>query len=133
MIFPHAGTAGNTGKRHGSRTPYRGYPAAKPTQTVAFWRHGPVHAPRWRTITASGGRRANLLSVTDQHLVAGCGQLWTVLLKARQNDEIAPIHQRAAESRNVARAGFLLLLRAAVLALCEGGAGGGYGQQREYH
>jgi hypothetical protein len=54
-------------------------------------------------------------------------------LKAPQNDEIALIHQRAAELGNIARAGFLLLIRAAVLALGgKGGARGGYGQQRKY-
>src|SRR5258708_20632271 len=98
MIFPHAGTAGNTGKRHGSRTPYRGYPAAKPTQTVAFWRHGPVHAPRWRTITASSGRRANLLSAADPPQVAGSAPLWAVFLKAQPNDAIAPIPHPAARA-----------------------------------
>ena len=51
--------------------------------------------------------------MTDQHLVAVRAYLWTVLLKAPQNDEIALIHQRAAEFLNVVRAGFLLLIRAA--------------------
>jgi hypothetical protein len=69
--------------------------------------------------------------VINQHLVAVRAYLWTVLLKARQNDEIALIHQRAAKLLNVAGAGFLLLVRATVLtlALGKGSAGCGYGQQ----
>jgi hypothetical protein len=72
--------------------------------------------------------------VTDQNLIASRAYLWTILLKTRQNDEIALIHQRAAEFLHVVRTGFLLLIRAAVLALGgKGDARGDYGQQGKYH
>ena len=56
-----------------------------------------------------------LLTVVGQHLAAGFSQLRTILLKARQNDEVALVHQRSAETRDVARAGLLLIRRAATL------------------
>src|SRR5712671_5501625 len=55
-----------------------------------------------------------LLPVVDQHLTTGCGQLWTIFLKTSQNGEIALIHQLAAETLDIARAGLLLLLCAAM-------------------
>src|SRR6476660_8890677 len=53
-----------------------------------------------------------LLAVVDQHLTTGCGQLWTIFLKTSQNGEIALIHQLAAETLDIARAGLLLLCAA---------------------
>jgi hypothetical protein len=90
---------------------------------------------RYREQRRLGSSKADLLPVINQHLVAVRAYLWTVLLKARQNNEIALIHQRAAKLLNVAGAGFLLLIRATVLALAlgKGGAGCGYGQQGKYH
>src|ERR1700738_3989157 len=45
-----------------------------------------------------------LLAVVFQHLIAGRGQLGTILLQASQNGEIALIDHRAAETLHVARA-----------------------------
>ena len=55
-----------------------------------------------------------LLSVADQHGEASGRQLWTIFLEAGQNGKIALIHQLAAETLHVARAGLLLLIRAAM-------------------
>src|ERR1700686_3225042 len=67
--------------------------------------------------------RAVLLPVVSQHLIAGPGQLGTILLKASQNREIALIDHRAAKALDVARASPLLLRRAAALLLGEGPGG----------
>jgi hypothetical protein len=64
---------------------------------------------------------AVLLAVVFQHLIAGNGQLRTMLLEASQNGEIALIDHRTAVTLNVARAGGLLLGRAAALLLGDGG------------
>jgi hypothetical protein len=74
--------------------------------------------------------RESLLPVTCQNLVAGRGQLRAILLKARQNDEIALVNQRAAKALDVARASFLLIRRAATL-LRDGAGRKRYRQQRE--
>jgi hypothetical protein len=66
---------------------------------------------------------ALLLAVVFQHLIAGQGQPGTVFLKTRQNGEIALIDHRTAEALNVARAGLLLLRRAAALRLGDGTGG----------
>jgi hypothetical protein len=58
--------------------------------------------------------------VAFQHLVAGCGNLGTVLLQAGKNGEITLIDHRSAKTRHVAGAGFLLLGRSAALLLGEG-------------
>jgi hypothetical protein len=68
-----------------------------------------------------------LLPVVRQHLSARCAQFGAVLLKAGQNDEIALIHDLAAEALNVAGAGLLLLRRAAALL----GESGGNQYRRE--
>jgi hypothetical protein len=68
-----------------------------------------------------------LLPVVSQHLIAGLGQFWTMLLKASQNREVALIDQRAAKALNIARASFLLVWRAAALLLGDGP--GGHRQQ----
>jgi hypothetical protein len=75
-------------------------------------------------------RKEYLLTVVGQHLAAGFGQLRTILLKARQNDEVALIHQRAAKTRDIARARFLLIGRATAL-LGDGAGRNRNGQQRE--
>jgi hypothetical protein len=56
-----------------------------------------------------------LLPVVFQHLVAGRGQLGTILLKASQNGEIALIDHVPAEALNIARASLLLFRRPAAL------------------
>jgi hypothetical protein len=66
-----------------------------------------VHAPNCRLIWL-------LLAVVDQHLTTGHGQFLTIILETSQNGEIALIHQLAAETLDIARAGLLLLLCAAV-------------------
>jgi hypothetical protein len=72
-----------------------------------------------------------LLSVVGQHLIAAGGEFGAVLLQARQNGEIALIHQRAAKTLDVARARLLLLWRTTSLLLGEGAGGNCYGQQQE--
>ena len=69
--------------------------------------------------------------MVGQHLVAGFGQLRTILLKARQNDEVALVHQRSAKTRDVARARFLLIGRTATRLLGDGAGRNRDGQQRE--
>ena len=66
------------------------------------------------------GCESGLLAVAFQHLVAGSRDLGTILLKARQDGEIALVDHRAAEALHVAGAGRLLLRRAAALLLGEG-------------
>ena len=68
-------------------------------------------------------RALPLLSVVFQHLIAGSGQLGTILLKASQNGEITLIDHRTAKALNVARASRLLLRRAAALLLGDGTGG----------
>src|SRR5882757_8182796 len=55
-----------------------------------------------------------LLPVADQHLAARGRKFRAILLEASQNGKIALIHQVAAETLHVARASFLLLIRAAM-------------------
>ena len=62
-----------------------------------------VHAPNCRLIWL-------LLAVVDQHLTTGHGQFLTIILETSQNGEIALIHQLAAETLDIARAGLLVLL-----------------------
>jgi hypothetical protein len=72
----------------------------------------------------NGRRRVLLLlPVVFEHLIAGCGQLGTMFLKAGQNGEVALIDHRAAEALNVARTGRLFLRRAAALLLGDGAGG----------
>jgi len=73
--------------------------------------------------TAIAGGERCLLPVVFQHLIAGRGQLGTMLLKAGQNGEIALIDHRAAEALNVARTSRLFLRRAAALLLGDGAGG----------
>jgi hypothetical protein len=83
----------------------------------------PLQAPQRRLLDV----RAVLLSVVSQHLIAGLGQFWTMLLKASQNREVALIDQRAAKALDIARASLLLVWRAAALLLGDGP--GGHRQQ----
>ena len=78
---------------------------------------GSVHSTSWK---------GDLLSVIGQHLAAGCGQLRTILLKTRQNDEIALVHQRTAKALDVACTSLLLRRRAAALLLGDGAGRNGY-------
>src|SRR6185295_2814985 len=75
--------------------------------------------------------KEDLLAVVGQHLTADRSQLRTILLKARQNDEVALIHQRTAKTRDIARARFLLIGRTATLLLGDGAGRSRYSQQRE--
>src|SRR5437868_5057288 len=75
--------------------------------------------------------RGVLLSVVGQHPAAVGRELCAVLLQARQDGEIALIHQRAAEALDVARARPLLFRRTAALLLGESAGRNRYGQQRE--
>ena len=70
-----------------------------------------------------GMRELGLLPVIFQDLIAGPGQLGTILLQAGQDDEIALIDDLAAVALNVARTGRLLLRRAATLLLGDGTGG----------
>ena len=74
---------------------------------------------------------ALLLAVVFQDLIAGQGQPGTVFLKARQNGEIALIHQGAAKTLDVAGARLLLFRRAAALLLGKGAGRNRYRQQRK--
>ena len=69
-------------------------------------------------------RSAALLPVVFQYLIAGRGQLGTIFLKTRQNDEIALIDQGTTEPLNIARTRLLLFGRAAALLLLGDGPGG---------
>jgi hypothetical protein len=53
-----------------------------------------------------------LLPVAHQHVAARERKLGAILREASQNSKIALIHQLAAEMLHVARASFLLLIRA---------------------
>src|SRR5438105_2684831 len=75
--------------------------------------------------------RAVLLSVGGQYVTAVGRELRAVLLQARQNGEIALIHQGAAKALDIARACPLLFRRTAALLLGEGAGRNRYGQQRE--
>src|SRR4051812_15165425 len=86
-------TRGSNGTPHRRRTPYMGISPAKPMLSRNF------ESPRV------------LLSVVGQHLTAAGGEFGAVLLQARQNGEIALIHQGAAKTLDVPRAGLLLLRR----------------------
>src|SRR5258708_40077624 len=68
---------------------------------------------------------AALLVVLFQHLIAGLAALGTILLKARQNGEIALVDHRPTITLNVPRTGCLLLRRAAALRLRLCAAAGG--------
>jgi hypothetical protein len=72
----------------------------------------------------SGMRVLLLLPVVFQHLIAGRGQLGTILLQASQNGEVALIYHGTAEALNIARTSRLLLRRAAALLLLGAGSGG---------
>src|ERR1700676_3385950 len=120
--FAWPGTAAHA---NGSRTPYRGIrcqnqcylrlPAPPPQPDQAS--NGPV-------ATMNGCGSSGLLSVVLQHLIAGLGQLGTILLQAGQNGEIALIDDRTAEALNVARTSRLLLRSSAALLLLGEGTGG---------
>src|SRR4249920_464593 len=71
----------------------------------------------------NAGPAPALLAVAFQHLIAGRAYLGTILLQTSQNDEIALIHQRAAEAADVARAGLLLFRGATALLLGERAGG----------
>src|ERR1041385_312747 len=105
----------NNGTQDRWRTPYMGNSPAKPMLSGEFRR----------------ALRAVLLSVVGQHLAAVGGKLGAVLLQARQNGEIALVHQGTAKALDVARARPLLLGRAAALLLGESAARDRYRQQRE--
>src|ERR1700732_3834 len=64
-----------------------------------------------------GGRwlRGRLLAVAHQDLVAGMGQLRTILLKAGQNGQVVLIHDGATIFLDIVSAGLLLLGGAATL------------------
>ena len=64
-------------------------------------------------------RKLLLLPVAFQHLIAGSSQFGTMLLKTRQNGEIALIDHRTAVALNVARTRRLLLRCAAARLLGE--------------
>jgi hypothetical protein len=70
-----------------------------------------------------GGILRLLLPVIGENLIAGLGELGTILLQAVQNGEVRFVHHRTAEFLNVVSAGFLLLRRAATLLLLGDGAG----------
>src|SRR5471032_1533628 len=78
-----------------------------------------------------GPAMAPLLPVAHQHLIASLGQLGAILLQAGQDDEVALIDHRAAETLNVARTGFLLLRRAAALLLLGDRSGGNRERQQD--
>lgn len=63
---------------------------------------------------------AVLLPVIFEHLIAGWGQLGTILLKTSQNGEVALIYHLAAVALHIARTSRLLLCRAATLLLGDG-------------
>jgi hypothetical protein len=88
----------------------------------------PLSALREAIVQLQG--REILLPVTCQDLVAGRGQLRAILLKARQDDEIALINQRTAKALDVARASLLLVRRAAAL-LRDSAGRNGYRQKRK--
>jgi hypothetical protein len=71
-----------------------------------------------------------LLTVVRQHLAAGFGQLGTILLQASQDGEVTLVHYGTAEAGDVARAGLLLVRRAATL-LRDSAGRNRYRQQRE--
>ena len=77
----------------------------------------PQTGPERACTGGSPMRMLLLLPVVFQHLITGRGQLGTILLKARQNGEVALIYHRAAEALNIARTSCLLLRRAAALLL----------------
>jgi hypothetical protein len=58
--------------------------------------------------------------VVLEHLIAGRGDLWTILLQACQNGEIALVDDRAAEALHVAGTRFLFVRRPAARWLGEG-------------
>ena len=111
--FACAGTSAHADR---SRAPYRGIRG----QNQCFLRLPQAAGPQPEPAAAADDRtrRAALLPVVFQHLIAGLGYLGTILLQARQNGEIALIDHRAAEALHVARASLLLLRRAAALRGC---------------
>jgi hypothetical protein len=58
----------------------------------------------------SGNDEDKLLPVIGQNLRAGFAETGTILLQARQHDLVAVIDLRAAEPRDIARAGVVSLL-----------------------
>jgi hypothetical protein len=75
------------------------------------------------TLSASGLKQLHLedlLSVIDQHPVAGSAQPFAILLETGQDDEITLVDDPATIAANVAGAGGLLVLPAGML-------GGSYG------
>jgi hypothetical protein len=85
------------------------------TQTAA--------APK-RAAAEGRSSRIALLAVIGEDLVAGRRNRRTVLLKAAQDHQIAFVHQRAAISGHILRAGFLLFGSPAALGLLRHGRGG---------
>src|SRR5882757_3599018 len=65
------------------------------------------------------GVTCRLLPVVLEHLIAGRGDLGTILLQARQNGEIALVDDRTAETLHVAGTCLLLVRRSAALLLGE--------------
>ena len=122
----------NTGMQDRSRTPYMGNSRAKPMlspylrsrTTAVRIRNRPGGPCRKRSFDFIEGKI--LLPVACQHLAARGGQLWTILLQARQNDEIALIHQWTAKPLHVARTGLLLGRRTATLLLSDCSGRNGY-------
>ena len=95
--------------------PHIGETAGK-TNAIRRHEQAPATPGKW-AVTGFDRYLGLLLPVVGQNLVAGLGQLGTVLLKAVQNDEVAVIHHRATVFLHVVGTGLLLLGRSAVLLL----------------
>jgi hypothetical protein len=89
------------------------------TKTNAFNdpRQTPAAAGNGRRQAFEGGFLRLLLAVTDEDLIAGLGQLGTILLKAAQNGKVGFVHDRTAVFLHIMGTGFLLLGRSAVCLL----------------
>jgi hypothetical protein len=109
------------------REPHIGEYVAK-TNAICDFSPGPRRSNQASNGPAAATNGCRLLAVVFQHLIAGLGQLGTILLQASQNGEITLIHQLAAEALDVACAGLLLLRRAA--ALLGDGTGGNRDRQQ---
>jgi hypothetical protein len=124
---------GTRGVRDHSRTPYMGN-RGQNQRNLAISEGSRAHPEGLSGLTGSDhstSLKEILLPVAFEYLTARGSQLRTILLKARQNDEIPLIHQRAAKTRDIARARLLLIRRAATLLLGDGAGRNRYGQQRE--
>src|ERR1700758_1247024 len=95
----------------GTYMPHIGETAGK-TNAIRRHEQAPATPGKW-AVTGFDRYLGLLLPVVGQNLVAGLGQLGTVLLKAVQNDEVAVIHHRATVFLHVVGTGLLLLGRSA--------------------